>query len=64
MAKNNDSSKNKGFKKRLASVLACTLVGVGTAGLLAGCSGDVTDILKTGSDAPETGVVGQLFLGY
>ena len=53
---------NKRLKRRMAKIMSVALLGLGSAGILAGCSGDPVDpVWGKGTTLPETGIVGQLF---
>ncbi|MBQ9790057.1 MAG: hypothetical protein IJW24_00495, partial [Clostridia bacterium] len=59
--KKNPKTQKRVFKKKFAKIMACAIAGIGTAGLLSGCSEGVSPVWGTGTDVPETGVIGEMF---
>ena len=61
MKKEKKASK-KVFKNRFASIMTCAIVGLGSAGLLAGCTSELIDpVWGKGDTLPTTAVIGELF---
>ena len=57
-----DKKNPKSLKRRVAKIMSVALLGLGSAGVLAGCTGDPVDpVWGKGTTLPETGIVGQLF---